>query len=83
MRLDPSEIQQIADALVGPLADALERRLSESPEWARSIPECAAYLDMSERTIRDAIESGRLPAIKIGRQIRVRRSDLFLVRGGD
>ena len=83
MRLDHDEIEQIADALIGPLADALERRLSESPEWARSIAEIAAFCDIPERTVRDAIESGRLPCIKIGRQIRVRRSDLFLVKGSD
>ena len=46
-------------------------------------PRDSSVGDVPERVVRDAIESGRLPAIKIGRQIRVRRSDLFLVRGGD
>ncbi|MHC4406406.1 MAG: helix-turn-helix domain-containing protein [Planctomycetota bacterium] len=83
MRLDPPEIQAIAQALAPLVADELERRLSERPEWARSIPEAAAYAKVEPHVIRDAIADGRLPSIHVGRQIRIRRTDLFGLRNGD
>lgn len=82
MRLEPSEIQAIADALAPMVADIVERRLSELPELAMSIPEAAAYVRVDETVVRSAIKAGRLPHCKIGHQLRIRRSDLFTVRGG-
>ncbi len=82
MQLDPSEIQAIADALAPRVADILERRLSELPELALSIPEAAAYVKIPEHTLRNAIRDGRLPAAKIGHQVRIRRCDLFNLQGG-
>lgn len=81
MRLEPDEICAIAEALAPLVADILEARLDERPEWARSIPEAAAFADVPEKTIRQAIEDGRLPVVRIGRQVRIRRSDLFALRG--
>ena len=81
MRLDPAEITAIAEALCPLVTDALARRLEESPQWAMSIPEAAAWCQVEPHVLRDAISDGRLPCIKIGRSIRIRRSDLFAIHG--
>jgi len=81
MRLEPSEIQAIATELAPLVADILEQRLSELPELAMSIPEAAAYARVEEHAIRNAIRDGRLPAIKIGHSVRIRRCDLFGLGG--
>lgn len=80
MRLDPAEIDQIADALAGRVADILERRLSERPELACSIAEAAVIVNVAEHVIRDACEDGRLPCFRVGRAVRIRRSDLFSLK---
>lgn len=82
MRLEPSEIEAIVDALVPRLVDALERRFQEQPQWAFSVAEAASWLQVDEHAIRHAIRAGKLPAAKIGNQVRIRRSDLFGVRQG-
>ena len=81
MHLDPAEITAIADALVPRLVDQLERRFEQRPEWAMSISEAAAWCQVEPHVLRDAISDGRLPCIKIGRSIRIRRSDLFAIHG--
>ena len=81
MRLDPSEIEALAAALAPAVADLRERRLSERPELACSIQEAAAIVNVPEHVIRDAVEDGRLPCFRAGRSVRIRRSDLFRVRG--
>ena len=80
MRLDDDEIRALASALAPAVADLLERRLAERPEWAYSIAEAAAWADVAEHVVRDAIADGRLPCVRLGRQIRIRRSDLYGVR---
>jgi excisionase family DNA binding protein len=82
MRLDHTEIQAIADALARHVADILERRLSERPEWAFSVGEAAAWAQVEPHVIRDAVADGRLPCIRIGRSVRIRRTDLFGLRNG-
>ncbi len=82
MRLEPEEITALADALAPRVADILERaRLAELPELAMSVPQAAAIARLEEHVIRDAIADGRLPAIRIGRSLRIRRSDLFRLKG--
>jgi excisionase family DNA binding protein len=81
MRLDAAEIQAIAEALAPAVADILERRLTALPQLALSIPEAAAMIQAEPHVIRDAIADGRLPALRLGRSVRIRRSDLFRVRG--
>ena len=76
-RVDPDEIQAIADSLAPRVAEILARKLESRPELALSIPEAAAIAKVDERTIRDACEAGRLRHLKIGRQIRIPRSELF------
>lgn len=82
MKLDPEEITAVADALAPRVAALLEQRLDQRPEWCFSVSEAAAWLACPEHVVRDAIEDGRLPAVRIGRAVRIRRSDLFAVRGG-
>ncbi|MFH1921738.1 MAG: helix-turn-helix domain-containing protein [Planctomycetota bacterium] len=83
MKLDPDEIAAIAEALAPKVADILERRFSEQPQWALSVAEAASWAEVEPHVIRDAISDGRLPAVRIGRQVRIRRSDLFAVRNGN
>ena len=80
MRLDPDEISAIAQSLAPLVADILERRLGKTPQWAMSISAAAAWANVPEDAIRHAIRAGKLPAIKIGNQIRIRRADLFVVK---
>ena len=80
MRLEPQEITDLANALAPLVADIILRQLNDLPELAKSIPEAAAFCQVEEYQIRDAIAAGRLPHIKIGRSVRIRRSDLFAVR---
>ena len=40
-------------------------------------PEVATKLNVSERTVKRLIQRGELPIIKIGRNIRVSKADLF------
>ena len=54
--------------------------MSERPEWCFSIGEAASWLEVPEDSIRHAIKAGKLPAIRIGNNIRIRRSDLFLAK---
>lgn len=82
MKLDSSEIQAIADALAPKVADILERRFSERPEWAYSVSQAAAWADVEPHVIRDAIAGERLPVVRVGRSVRIRRCDLFGLRNG-
>lgn len=83
MRLDPDEITALAESLASRVASILERRFSERPEWCFSPSEAAAWLQVDEHVVRHAIRAGKLPAVKLGNQVRIRRSDLFLVRGSN
>lgn len=83
MRLDRDEIDAIADALASRVADIISRRLSELPELAMSVPEAAEFARVDEATVRSAIKAGRLPCCRIGHQVRIRRADLFTLRGGE
>jgi excisionase family DNA binding protein len=79
MKLEPQEIQALAQALAPLVADLLDARLSERPELAYSIGEAAAWAQLPEHVVRDAIADGRLPVVHVGRQIRIRRCDLLRV----
>jgi excisionase family DNA binding protein len=48
--------------------------MAESEELL-TVAEIAASLKMNQQTIRNWIDSGYLPAIRIGRRVRVKRSD--------
>lgn len=59
----------------------IEATLSDTNEGSRLPPfltteEVLGYLNVNPRTIYRLIRSGELPAIRIGRQWRFRRSDL-------
>jgi excisionase family DNA binding protein len=40
-----------------------------------TVAEIAAVLKLNQQTIRNWIDQGRLPAIRIGRRVRIKRSD--------
>jgi len=82
MHLDGSEIRAIADALAPRVADLIAQRLDERPELAMSISEAAALIAVEQHVIRAAIADGRLPFLKLGRSIRIKRADLFALGSG-
>jgi excisionase family DNA binding protein len=48
-----------------------------------TVSEAAKQLSLSERTLRRMIASGDLPAVRLGRAVRVRQEEVFyLVRNG-
>lgn len=50
------------------------------PDWAHeqflTVAEVAATLRLNQQTIRNWIDAGTLPAVRVGRRVRVLRSDL-------
>jgi excisionase family DNA binding protein len=47
-----------------------------------SVHEIADRLKLNQQTIRNWIDQGQLPAVRVGRRVRVRRADLDRVRPG-
>ena len=45
------------------------------PEELLTVEEVASTLKMNQQTIRNWIDNGYLPAIRIGRRVRIKRSD--------
>lgn len=41
-----------------------------------TVADVASLLKLNQQTVRNWIEQGRLPALRVGRRVRVRRSDL-------
>jgi excisionase family DNA binding protein len=48
---------------------------SPSPEEFLTVAEVASALRLNQQTIRNWIDAGTLPALRIGRRVRVRRRD--------
>jgi excisionase family DNA binding protein len=60
----------------GASPDSLHPRPAEPPgEALLTVAEIATPLKLNQQTIRNWIDRGSLPAIRIGRRVRVRRSD--------
>ena len=81
MRLEAPEIDALAEDLAPRVAALLAEHLDARPQWAMSVAEAAAWASVPEHVVRQAIADGRLPCIRLGRQLRVRRSDLFGLGG--
>lgn len=41
-----------------------------------TVPDAAEYLTVSERFIRRMVSEGRVPVVKLGKHVRIRRRDL-------
>ena len=50
-------------------------RPSSSGDELMTVAEIAAVLRLNQQTIRNWIDQGRLPAVRIGRRVRIKRSD--------
>ena len=50
--------------------------LRGNPPWVMSVDELVIVLGRSERSIRDDIRRGRIPSVRLGGAIKVRRCDL-------
>ena len=45
------------------------------PDEFMTVAEVAAILKLNQQTVRNWIDAGTLPAVRIGRRVRVKRSD--------
>lgn len=74
----------IADKVTPVIANPLNSTPSISPDELLTIAEVAVYLKLSRRTAWRWCKAGQLPAVKVGHQWRVARSDLesFVRRRG-
>jgi excisionase family DNA binding protein len=49
---------------------------SDQPESLLTVAEVAEWLKLNQQTIRNWIDAGDLPAVRVGRAVRIKRSDL-------
>jgi excisionase family DNA binding protein len=49
---------------------------SGSPESYLTVAEVAELLKLNQQTVRNWIDQGSLPALRVGRRVRIKRSDL-------
>jgi excisionase family DNA binding protein len=49
---------------------------SDQPESLLTVAEVAEWLKLNQQTIRNWIDAGSLPAVRVGRSVRIKRSDL-------
>ncbi len=49
---------------------------AESAETFLTVAEVAEMLKLNQQTVRNWIDQGSLPAVRVGRRVRIRRSDL-------
>jgi excisionase family DNA binding protein len=47
-----------------------------SPDDLLTVAEVASMLSLNQQTVRNAIDDGRLGAVRVGRRVRIRRADL-------
>lgn len=66
-----------------PMAHAATRQVSaDNPADLLTRSEVARYLRVSDRTVSRLIRGGQLPAVRIGRAVRIRQSDLLEMLNG-
>ncbi len=61
------------------LPDAVTHRVRDSLPLLLSASEVAAELSMSTSWVRTQIRAGKIPATKLGRQVRVTRENVLLI----
>jgi excisionase family DNA binding protein len=54
----------------------LSLQIPEPDESFLTVAEVAAMLKLNQQTVRNWIDQGSLPALRVGRRVRIRRSDL-------
>jgi excisionase family DNA binding protein len=50
-------------------------RPASQPDEFMTVAEVAAILKLNQQTVRNWIDAGTLPAVRIGRRVRMKRSD--------
>ncbi len=55
----------------------MSRNRNDDPEQAMDTQAVAALLDVSKATVRRRVEEGELPAVRVGRCLRFRRSQVL------
>lgn len=50
--------------------------VDNNPESFLTVAEVAEILKLNQQTVRNWIDAGSMPAVKIGRRVRIKRSDL-------
>jgi excisionase family DNA binding protein len=64
-------------AIPSPHQPAAERRHRTPPEPLLSVTDAAAFLSVSAKTVRRLLARGELGASRVGRQLRISRSELL------
>ncbi len=49
---------------------------NDSSETFLTVADVAALLQLNQQTVRNWIDQGKLPAVRVGRRVRIKRSDL-------
>jgi excisionase family DNA binding protein len=49
--------------------------VAEQRDEFMTVAEVAAILKLNQQTVRNWIDAGKLPALRVGRRVRIRRSD--------
>ncbi len=55
----------------------MSRNRTDDPEQAMNTQAVAALLDVSKATVRRRVDEGQLPAVRVGRCLRFRRSQVL------
>ncbi len=55
----------------------MSRNRNDDPEQAMDTQAVAALLDVSKATVRRRVQEGELPAVRVGRCLRFRRSQVL------
>jgi excisionase family DNA binding protein len=55
---------------------------AERDESFLTVAEVADWFKVNQQTVRNWIDQGRLPAVRVGRRVRIRRSDFERILGG-
>ncbi|WP_406716832.1 helix-turn-helix domain-containing protein [Trueperella pyogenes] len=71
-----SESRENAEAEIRESAASLTSELNELPDGLMDVPQVADYLRVSRTSVYKLIERQKIPAIRIGRLLRVRKYEL-------
>lgn len=56
---------------------------ADREETFLTVAEVAEWLKVNQQTVRNWIDQGRLPAVRVGRRVRIKRSDFDRILGSE
>ena len=76
--LSPADVRAVADAVILRL-DTTPNNFPPRKGALLAVPVASAYSGLTERSIRHLIATRQLGVVKVGRAVRIRRTDLDLL----